>query len=120
MFITSRLCQALSGYVAFRRQVDRLQALSEHYETIVIDAYDKIEPMHNALSHSVRALEELTEGMHIFSEIEKSIGAVPDLIGRCQDFISSACTWQDRVFKVLQSCQVIMPSVLLRGAFRRS
>ena len=106
--------------MALRQQADRLQTLSEHSETIVIDAYDKIEPMYNALSHSVRALEELAEGMRIFSEIEKSISVVPDLIGRCQTLVGSACLWRDRVSKVLQSCRVIMPSVLLRGTFRRS
>lgn len=91
--------------------------LSGHLETIVIDAYDRIEPMCHALSHSVRALEELAEGMRIFSEIEKNISVVPNLIGRCQTLVASACMWRDRVSKVLQTCQVIMPSVLLRGGF---
>ena len=99
--------------------MDRLQVLSEHSETITIDSYDKIEPMYNALSHSVRALEELAEGMSIFAEVEKSIGSIPDLIGRCQTLAASASMWRDRVSKVLQSC-VVMPAVLLRGAFPRS
>ena len=76
--------------------------------------------MYNALSHSIRALEELAEGMSIFSEVEKSISSVPDLIGRCQTLAASASMWRDRVSKVLQSRQVIMPSVLLRGAFPSS
>lgn len=106
--------------MTLRQQAVRLQVLSEHSETIMIDTYDTIEPMHNALSHSIRALEELAEGMKIFSEIEKSIGSVPELIGRCQALAASASMWRNRVSKVLQPCQVIMPSVLLRGAFPRS
>lgn len=120
MFITFRLSQTLSEYVVLRQQAERLQVLSEHSETIIIDACDKIEPMYNALSHSVRALEELAEGMSVFSEIERSISTVPDLIGRCQALAASACMWRDRVSKVRESCQVIMPSVLLRGAFPTS
>lgn len=86
----------------------------------MIDTYDKIEPMYNALSHSVRALEELAEGMGVFSDIERSISTVPDFIGRCQTLAASTCMWRDRMSKVLQSCQIIMPSVLLRGAFPTS
>lgn len=104
--------------MTLRQQADRLQVHLEHSETIVIDTHSKIEPLHNALRHSIRALEELAEGMGIFSEIEKSIISVPGLIGRCQALAASASIWQDRVSKVLQSCQVIMPSVLFRGAFR--
>ncbi|KAH0831978.1 midasin [Lanmaoa asiatica] len=117
IIIPRMLSQALSGYTTLRQQADRLQVLSEHSETIIIDTYDEIEPMYNSLSHSVRALEELAEGMRVFSEIEKSISAVPDLIGRCQTLAASACMWRDRVFRVLQSCQVIMPSVLLRDDY---
>ena len=119
MSIPFRLSRALSSYATLRQQADRLQTLSEHSETITVDAYNNIEPMRNALDHSVRALEELIEGMRIFSDIEKSINTVPDLTARCQDLLSSACVWRDRVSKVLQSCQVIMPSVLLRGVFQR-
>ncbi|KAG8214523.1 midasin [Butyriboletus roseoflavus] len=113
----SGLCRALSEYMALRQQVDRLQTLLEHSETIIFDASDEIEPMYNALNYSVRALQELAEGMKVFSEIEKSISAVPDLIGRCQILAASACMWRDRVSKVLQSCQVVMPSVLHRDDY---
>lgn len=119
-FTTPSLSQAISEYMVLRQQADRLQIISEHSETIIFDAYEKIEPMYNALSYSVRALEELAEGMSIFSEIEKSNSVVPDLIGRCKTLAASACMWQDRVSKVLQSCQVNIPSVLLRGAFPTS
>ncbi|KAF8443019.1 hypothetical protein L210DRAFT_3759383 [Boletus edulis BED1] len=113
----SGLAQALSGYSSLHQQASRLQALSEHSETIVVENYGKFEPMFNALSHSIRALEELAEGMKIFSAIEKSISSVPDLIEKCQSLVASASVWRDRVSKVLQSCQVIMPSVLLRDEY---
>jgi midasin len=114
--MASRLSEALSGYLTLRLRANRLQTLSEQAETIVIDAYDNIEPMYNALCHSVRALEELVEAMRVFSEIEQSISVVPDLIERCQAFAASACMWRDRVWKVLQACQIALPSVLLKGA----
>ena len=76
--------------------------------------------MHNALSHSVRALEELVEAMNVFSEVEKSISSVPELIGRCQTLCASASVWRDGVSKVLQSSQSIAPSVLLQGMFLSS
>lgn len=85
----------------------------------MIDTCDKIEPTCNALNHSIRALEELLDGMNVFSAIEKSISSVPDLIEKCQTLSASASMWRDRVSKVLQSSQAIMPSVLLRGGFPR-
>ncbi|KAF9242636.1 midasin nuclear AAA ATPase [Melanogaster broomeanus] len=69
----SLLFQVLSRYTALRRQADRLRVISDHSETVRIDWYHKIEPLHNALSHSARALEELADGMRLFSEIEKSM-----------------------------------------------
>lgn len=106
MFMASRLFDALSGYVTLRLQADRLQILSEQSETIVIDTYDNIELMYNALCHSARALEELAEVMCVFSESEQNISVVPDLIERCRAFAASGCMWRDRVWKVLQACQI--------------
>jgi hypothetical protein len=116
MFMASRLSDALFGYVTLRLQADRLHILSEQSETIVIDAYVNIELMHNVLCHSVRALEELAEVTNVFSEIEQNICVVPDLIERCRAFAASeGCMWRDRVWKVLQACQIVLPSVLLKG-----
>ncbi|KAG9315861.1 midasin [Chiua virens] len=112
----SGLSEVLSQFTTLRQQTERLQILSENSETIIIKTHEKIGAMHNALHHSVRALEELAEGMNIFSQVEKSIDIV-DLIGRCQVLTTSARMWQDRVSKVLRSYQVILPSVLLRDDY---
>ncbi|KIJ64401.1 hypothetical protein HYDPIDRAFT_132220 [Hydnomerulius pinastri MD-312] len=113
----SLLSQVLSNYATLRHQADRLQVLSEAQDTVVIESFDQLEPLQNALSHSAHALTELASGIRLFGEIEEGAAGVADLIERIQLLGTSARSLIERVSGVLQACQPVMHSVLLRDEY---
>ncbi|KAL4081238.1 P-loop containing nucleoside triphosphate hydrolase protein [Scleroderma citrinum] len=108
----STLSRALSHHATLLRQIGRLQEIAQASVLVCTKSSDQLELLRHNLSISARALDELAEGIRLFSHTQDGCD-VTGLVPKCLDLGESLRTAQGRITEIFEKSQPVMPHILL-------